>query len=72
MSSMPDLLIVDDLFSSTQVSIQSCTKKGNEFFQKQFGDGAVSVDMPRSNAIWFKIFAYKNGITVSWERRIIK
>jgi len=59
-----DIQIIDKGFSETTVTLQPITESGKAFFATIFGHGAVSVEMPKSKAIDFSLFAQRKAINV--------
>jgi hypothetical protein len=60
-----DIRISDAGFAATEATVEAITEAGKTFFAQMFGVGAVSVNMPKSKAIDFAIFAKQKGVNVA-------
>jgi hypothetical protein len=59
---MADLLFTFGDFATTTVKVDSNTDKGREFLGSVFGLGVVGIELPKSRAEDFAVFAEHKGI----------
>ena len=59
-----DVRVVPFTFASTEVTLEAVTAAGRNLFASAFGTGAVSVNLPKSQAPAFAVFAAENGVTL--------
>jgi hypothetical protein len=50
-------------FDTTTVKVEAISIKGRDFLSQMFGIGAVSIELPKSKAEDFAIFASQKGFT---------
>lgn len=51
-------------FSATTISVSAVSAKAREFLGEMFGQGAVSVELPKSTAPDFAEFVSRKGFTI--------
>ena len=63
-NTVSDIRVVPFTFAATEISLEAVTEKGRQFFASVFGAGAVSVNLPKSQAPAFAAFAVNKGVTI--------
>ena len=59
---MKDLNIIFGDFNTTTITVEALSKRGKSLFAKEFGQGAVSITLPKSKAPDFTEYAANNGL----------
>jgi len=65
-ANMHDLTFNNPSFSSTSIMVKAITETGLNLLSEMFGNGAVSVELPKSKAGDFSVFATRKGLSCEW------
>jgi hypothetical protein len=64
-ATMSDVSVTPFSFDSTEIEFTANTEKGKALFAAMFGDGAVSVRLPKSRGFDFERYIAQRGLTLA-------
>ena len=61
-----DLNFTNPGFAATTITVNAISANGHTFLASMFGAGAVSVELPKTTAGNFSVFATRKGLSCEW------